>query len=126
MPIPPQHAAHPTTKLFDDEEWIRSLTEAQEITADVPEGSVTYDLQAVEVRPIQMAEFLRKYVSRRLLALSEGEIAALITATRQLGVERETFRGLVLTTLQKCSAFCRSRTHRHLPASAGWTREPHW
>ena len=38
------------------------------------------------VRPIQMGEFLRKYVSRRLLALSEGEIAALTTAMRQLGV----------------------------------------
>ena len=23
---------HPTTKKFDDDEWIRSLTEAQEIT----------------------------------------------------------------------------------------------
>ena len=33
-----------------------------------------------------MVEFLRKYVSRRLLALSEGEIAALTTATRQIGV----------------------------------------
>ena len=31
-------------------------------------------------------EFVRKYVSRRLLALSEGEIAALTTAMRQLGV----------------------------------------
>ena len=37
-------------------------------------------------RPIQMGEFLRKYVSRRLLALGEGEIAALATAMRQLGV----------------------------------------
>ena len=33
-----------------------------------------------------MGELLRKYVSRRLLALSEGEIAALTTAMRQLGV----------------------------------------
>ena len=31
----------PTRKLCDDEEWIRSLTEAQEITADIPEESVT-------------------------------------------------------------------------------------
>ena len=30
----------PTSKQFDDDEWIRSLTEAQEITADVPEDSV--------------------------------------------------------------------------------------
>ena len=33
----------PTSKHFDDDEWIRSLTEAQEITADVPEDSVMYD-----------------------------------------------------------------------------------
>ena len=39
-----------------------------------------------KVRPIQMDEFLRKYVSRRLLALSEGEIAALTTSMRQIGV----------------------------------------
>ena len=33
----------PTTKLFDDDEWIRSLTEVQETVADVLEESVTYD-----------------------------------------------------------------------------------
>ena len=33
-----------------------------------------------------MGEFLRKHVSRRLLALSEGEIAALTTSLRQIGV----------------------------------------
>ena len=33
-----------------------------------------------KVRPIQMGEVVRKYRSRRLLALSEGEIAALMTA----------------------------------------------
>ena len=56
----------PTTKQFDDDEWIRSLTEAQEATTDKPEDPK-------QVRPIQMGEFLRKHVSRRLLALSEGE-----------------------------------------------------
>ena len=79
----------PTTKLSDDDEWIRSSTEAQEITADAPEESVSYDQQAVDpqkVCPIQIVEFLRKYVSRRLLALSEGEIASLTTAMRRLGV----------------------------------------
>ena len=39
-----------------------------------------------KVRPVQMGEFLWKCVSRRLLVLSEGEIAALTTAMRQLGV----------------------------------------
>ena len=84
-----QKEKDPTSKQFDDGEWIRSLTEAQEATTDVPEGSATYEQQEVDtqkVRPIQMEEFLRKYVSRRLLALSEGEIAALTTVMRQLGV----------------------------------------
>ena len=79
----------PTSKQFDDDEWIRSLTEAQEVTADVPEECDLYDQQAVnpkKVRPTQMGEFQRKYVSRRLLALSEGEIAALMTAMWQFGV----------------------------------------
>ena len=30
----------PTTNLFDDDEWIRSLTEAQEFSADTPEENV--------------------------------------------------------------------------------------
>ena len=54
-----------TSKQFDDDEWIRSLTEAQEVTADIPEDIVTYDQQDVDskkVRPIQMGEFMRKYV----------------------------------------------------------------
>ena len=33
-----------------------------------------------------LGQFLRKYVSRRLLALSEGEVAALTTSMRQIGV----------------------------------------
>ena len=76
----------PTSKQFDDDEWIRSLAEAQEVTTDIPEDSVTNDQQDVDpkrVRPIRMGEFLRKNVSRRLLALSEGEIAALTTSMRQ-------------------------------------------
>ena len=47
-----------TSKQFDDDEWIRSLVEAQEATTDVPEDSITYDQQDVDpkkVRSIQMA-----------------------------------------------------------------------
>ena len=40
----------PTTKQFDDDEWIRSLTEAQEVTTDIPEDSVTYDQQDVDLK----------------------------------------------------------------------------
>ena len=47
-----------TTKVIVDDEWIRSLTEAQEITADIPEERVTNDQEGVDptqkVRPIQM------------------------------------------------------------------------
>ena len=36
----------PISKQFDDDdEWIRSVTEAQEVTTDVPEDSVTYEHQ---------------------------------------------------------------------------------
>ena len=83
-----QKEKDPTSKQFDDE-WLRSLTEPQEVTTDVREDSVLYDQQAVDPkkgRPTQIGEFLRKYVSRRLLALREGEIAAPVTAMRQLGV----------------------------------------
>ena len=66
----------PTTTLFDDDEWIRSLTEAQEITADILEERVTYDQEGIDP----------KFVSRRLLAPGEGDIAALRTSMRQLGV----------------------------------------
>ena len=47
----------PSSKQFDDDEWIRSLTNAQEVTADVAEDSVMYELQEADpkrVRPIQM------------------------------------------------------------------------
>ena len=43
----------PTTKLFDDGEWIRSLTQAPEITADVREDSVMFDQQAVDPKKVQ-------------------------------------------------------------------------
>ena len=78
----------PTSKQFDDDEWFRSLTEAQEVTSDVPENSVTYeqqDFDSQKVRPLQMEDVLRKYMSRGV-ALSEGEIAALTTSMRQIGV----------------------------------------
>ena len=51
----------PTTKLFDEDEWIRSLTEAQETNADTLEENVTYAQHAVDpkkVRPVQMGEIL--------------------------------------------------------------------
>ena len=64
MPIPPKHAAHVLEERKGPHHEV--LTEAQEITADVPEENVTKDQQRVDpkkVRPIQMGEFLRKCVS---------------------------------------------------------------
>ena len=53
-----------------DDEWIRSLTEAQAVTADTPEGQVTYAaphglahdqvVDPKEVRRIQMGEHMIK------------------------------------------------------------------
>ena len=53
----------PSSKQFNDDEWIRPLTEAQEVTTDVPEDRLSYDHQEVDpekVRPTQMEELLRK------------------------------------------------------------------
>ena len=88
-------------KFFNDEDWtaLDNVTNqgATGPLDDVPEAAVSADMgdatglastagsQAPKVRPIQMGEFLRKYVSRRLLALSDKSIAKLMAATRQLG-----------------------------------------
>ena len=44
----------PTTKILDDDELSRSLTEAQEISADIPGEDVTYDQQAVDPKPFRL------------------------------------------------------------------------
>ena len=36
-----QKEKEPTTEVFDDDEWIRLLIEAEAVTADIPEGHVT-------------------------------------------------------------------------------------
>ena len=64
MSIPTQYAARVlkkendlTTNIFDDDEWIRSLTEAQAITADIPEERIARDQGEVDpkkVRPVQL------------------------------------------------------------------------
>ena len=50
---------------------------------DIPENRVTHDQGPTRTDE----EFLRKCASKRLLALSEGEIADLTAAMRQLGVD---------------------------------------
>ena len=105
----------PTSKEFDDDEWIQWLLEggdewSQPVTdADVeavgPEaegGSQSMDVDSAapaavaatgaateeppKVRPIQMGEWLRRWVSRRNLALNKADIEKVTVAMRQLGV----------------------------------------
>ena len=42
-----------TSKQFDDDQWIRSLAEAQEIRSDVPEDSVMCDQQEVDPKKVR-------------------------------------------------------------------------
>ena len=54
----------PTTKMFDDDEWIRPLMEVEAITADIPDVQVTFaaqgdtsrdkDVDSKKMRRIQM------------------------------------------------------------------------
>eukprot|EP00973_Karenia_brevis_P018306 2512919-Karenia_brevis.AAC.1 len=71
-----------------------------DVFADVPESAVTdvapppgldavgsvSQEQSAKVRPIQMGEFMRKYVSRRLHSLNESDMSKTMAAMRQLGV----------------------------------------
>ena len=88
----------PQCKQFDDAEWLEALGDAEGEDAehlDVPESAVSdVATQAAasvasggpaQVRPIQMGEFMRKYISRRLLAVNEGEVSRIMSAMRQLG-----------------------------------------
>jgi hypothetical protein len=86
-------------KHFNDEDWTNLDASTGEDAVgpmdDVPDASVSGDQedamgadadpQSPKVRPIQMGEFLRKYVSRRLLSLNDRSIARLMAAARQLG-----------------------------------------
>ena len=96
----------PTAKQFDDEEWLRAVQDddwQQDIAeddvdsyGDEVEADAAVPMEGVQaagerrssvaVRPIQIGEFLRRWVSRRLLALSRGDINSVTHAMRQLGV----------------------------------------
>ena len=106
----------PTCKLFGDAVWLDWLAaqpgdaaaaEAEEWSEDVPEsdvvgvgpevsqtGDVTMEEEPAlpaeaarpQVRPIQMGEHLRKWVTKRLQHLNEADINRVMTAMRQLGV----------------------------------------
>ena len=88
MSIRPQHATDvleirkgSKTKLFENDTWIRSLTEELEITTDVPEWSVTHDLQALEQKKVESTTMINWKITilvricflRRRFAVSERE-----------------------------------------------------
>ena len=91
MSLLTQYAAHvpeerkdPTTKIFDDDGWIRR--KSPQTSQNSASRTTNVKLTQNKVRPIQMGEFLRKYVSWRLQTLRGREIAAVAAAMRQLGV----------------------------------------
>ena len=92
----------PTAKQFDDEEWLRAVQDdvwQQDIAeddvdsyGDEVEADAAVPMEGVQaagerrssvaVRPIQIGEFLRRWVSRRLLALSrdvDGSVECSVT-----------------------------------------------
>ena len=46
--VPERRTGTRPRKQFDDDEWTRSLAEAQEATTDIPEDGVTYDQQDID------------------------------------------------------------------------------
>ena len=79
----------PTTKTFDDGEWIQSLTEAQEIAADIRADRLSHDQSEADLErsvPSRWESFCQNMLTRRLQALSEGEITVFTAAMRQVGL----------------------------------------
>ena len=54
----------PTLKQFDDDEWIRSLTESPLTSQKTASCMISKRCRPEKFRPIQMREFLRKYLPR--------------------------------------------------------------
>ena len=85
MPPPPIDGAS------DDDTIEEDVPEAEVSDAPPPEGVHESNANPcategpVMVRPIQIGEFMRKYVSRRLLALNNADTAQALGAMRQLG-----------------------------------------
>ena len=66
-------------KTFEDAEWLVLQEMTEQEAADLGQTPV-------KVRPIQMGEFLRKWVSRRLASLSAKDVTRVMLHARQLGV----------------------------------------
>ena len=54
----------PTSKQFDDDEWILSLAEAQEVTTDIPEDSVMTSKTLRKFGPFRWESSYEKKTSR--------------------------------------------------------------
>eukprot|EP00971_Amphidinium_carterae_P263010 5218179-Amphidinium_carterae.1 len=77
----------------DDDAWLQVLDKAETWQLDVPDAvarpapSGPPGLPAPKkVRPIQMGEFMRKFVAKRLHVLGRPDLDKLMLHTRQLGV----------------------------------------
>ena len=73
----------PTTKLFDDNEWIRSLTDTQAVAADIPEERMTHSPHA-RGGPKKGSAHPDGGVRDSWHSVKEGELAALTAVMRQL------------------------------------------
>ena len=94
-----QKAREPVCKQFDDEEWLAVVSGDSDahgddvhMDADVLEAAVADEapsnlqVESNKVRPIQMGEFMRKYVSRRLRSVNHQDEKKIMQAMRQIGV----------------------------------------
>ena len=77
-----------TTKKFDDDEWIWSLTEAEAITAAMQHQTALRTIRAWTTKGATHSNGRTRAKIRVEAApgVSEGEVAALMTAMRQVGV----------------------------------------
>jgi hypothetical protein len=87
-------------KEFDDEEWHEDLHLAdvpEDLVGDMPDEEESWAMEVdtvappgldhkPKVRPLQIGEFMRRWVSKRLLKLNSSENSCVMTASRQLGV----------------------------------------
>ena len=64
----------------------QDMSGAESPAQTTEESAVGQVATTPKVRPVQMGEFLRKWVSRRLMVLNSGDVSRVMMAMRQLGV----------------------------------------
>ena len=103
----------PTSKQLDDDEWIRSLTEAQEITADASEDSVMCDQQEVDPKKSACQNESRReklHWNDRVEGSARGGVAVSIQAHSSSGVDTsKPVSQKEVPPMPKDRAWCRER-----------------